>query len=344
MRNQVKLKIRKLKNSCSYFKRRLIYFILHHTTTRRHQGKKIVFVCGFHGNTGAVTSIANVANMLARNNTVEFVTYPASNFNPLLLPIVKLIPDLHHGGDLYICDLSCKHEILESIKERGKKILISCHGMLHSQYGLSPEQKLKSISYADIIQFVNPVQNEEYKLPENRFVIIPNMVTPVKKKTATNDVGTVGNLNLKNKNVDASVSIAMASRAKKIHLWSINHDYWNNPRVIVHEWGDSKERIYDSFDVLVFMSEEEALSMAVLEAMSAGIPCLLSDIPAFRCFSEAPGVHLVSSSDQAKAAESLNELLSNKERLKPRIIHYWNQRYSSSAVSEMWEIFVDSLE
>jgi glycosyltransferase involved in cell wall biosynthesis len=337
----IKLKFGKLKNSNSYLKNRLLY-LLRYRASAQNQKKSIVFVCGFHGKTGAVTSIANVANMLSKKNRVEFVTFSSSNYNSLLTPRVRLISDLHFDADLYICDLSCKHETLNSIKVHSKKILISCHGMLHSQYGLSPEYKLKSISYADKVHFVNPIQNDEYKLPHDRCILIPNTVDAIRKRKASNDVGTVGNLNLKNKNVEAAVSIAMASHADRIHLWSINSDRWKNSRVVVHEWQNNKEKIYDSFDVLVFMSQEEALSMVVLEAMSAGIPCLLSDIPAFRYFSNAPGVALVSPSDQEKACEFLNDLLANKGQLKPKIRAYWNQEFSMKAVAEMWDSFIDS--
>jgi glycosyltransferase involved in cell wall biosynthesis len=190
------------------------------------------------------------------------------------------------------------------------------------------------------VQFVSAIQQQEYQLEENRYVVIPNTVVPVNKSCNTQNVGTVGNLNLVNKNVNASVAIALASKANKIHLWSIEQDSWNTERVVVHDWEFNREKIYNTFDVLVFMSKEEALSMVVLEAMSAGIPCLLSNIPAFHQFSQTPGVFLVDPEDIEYASTKLNELLLNKVSLKAEILGYWQANYSHETVSNQWFEFI----
>jgi glycosyltransferase involved in cell wall biosynthesis len=163
---------------------------------------------------------------------------------------------------------------------------------------------------------------------------------PVNKSSNTQNVGTVGNLNLVNKNVNASVAIALASKANEIHLWSIEQDNWQTERVVIHDWEVNREKIYNTFDVLVFMSKEEALSMVVLEAMSAGIPCLLSNIPAFEQFAQTPGVLLVDPEDIENASDKLNELLDNKENLKAEILACWQTNYSHETVSNQWGGFI----
>jgi glycosyltransferase involved in cell wall biosynthesis len=323
-----------------------IYFYCHNRLLSRWGAdanspkKSITFKCGFHGQTGAVSSIANIANILADKYDVDFISFPKSNFNKYLNNNVRITQKVNFESDLFICDLSCDHEFLAQLKAANRKIIMSCHGMLHSQFGLKAEHKLKSVSYADVVQFVSAIQQQEYQLEENRYVVIPNTVVPVVKSSVTQNVGTVGNLNLVNKNVNASVSIALASKANKIQLWSIEQDSWNTERVVVHDWEINREKIYNTFDVLVFMSKEEALSMVVLEAMSAGIPCLLSNIPAFLQFSQTPGVFLVDPENIKEASTKLNELIVNKESLKDEILAYWQANYSSETVSNQWFQFI----
>lgn len=334
-------RIDKFINSYFYFKNRFSFFIK--KRSQSHLLGRITFNCGFHGTTGAVDSIANVANILSKKYSVEFYSFPASNFNSKLNDSVKIVSKINLNSELFFCDLSCEINFFKELKKLEKKLLLSCHGMLNSQYGLSADKKLEAISYADLVQFVSPVQQLEYQLEKNRYVIVPNMVKPVKKLNFTNSVGAVGNLNLLNKNAEASVNIALASKADKIHLWSLDDDRWDNDRVVVHGWEKNKEKVYASFDVLVFMSKEEALSMVVLEAMSAGIPCLLSNIPAFEQFSGAPGVYLVEPSDINSASDLLNQLLNFKESLKTDIIEYWESNYSERVVSEQWIDLVSNL-
>jgi glycosyltransferase involved in cell wall biosynthesis len=333
----LKVKIDEAKNVYFYSRNKLFF---RRKSRSKSPKKAITFKCGFHGKTGAVSSIANIANILTEVYDVDFISFPKSNFNKYLNKNVKITQKVNFESDLFICDLSCDHDFLEQLKSTNKKIIMSCHGMLYSQFGLKAEHKLKSVKYAVVVQFVSAIQQQEYQLAENRYVVIPNTVVPVNKSNVTQNVGTVGNLNLVNKNVNASVDIAMASKANEIHLWSIEQDYWNSERVVVHDWEMNRERIYNSFDVLVFMSLEEALSMVVLEALSAGIPCLLSNIPAFQQFSDTPGVFLVDPQDIDAASTKLNELLLNKADLKADILKYWRANYSHETVSNQWFEFI----
>jgi hypothetical protein len=104
------------------------------------------------------------------------------NFNGKLFPSVKIVKKLALDSDLFFCDLSCEEPILKKLREANKKILISVHGMLNSQFGLSKEQKLKAIQYADIVQFVSPIQQNDYQIEADSFVVIPNIVESVMVK------------------------------------------------------------------------------------------------------------------------------------------------------------------
>ena len=91
------------------------------------------------------------------------------------------------------------------------------------------------------------------------------------------------------------------------------------------------------------MSESETFGLVVIKAKSAGIPCVLSSIPAFKQFRECPGVILVEDISDKKPSEFLNELLLRKDNLKVSIVEYFEQKYSEAAVSEQWYEFISEL-
>ncbi|MEJ2756361.1 MAG: glycosyltransferase family 4 protein, partial [Gammaproteobacteria bacterium] len=260
---------------------------------RDYESVVITFKCGFHGQTGGVFAIASIANMLAKRYRVEFVSYSSSYYNRVLSHQVRLVKRANLDSNLFVCDVSCDHKFFEALKRRHKKVLVSCHGFLNASHDLLPEYVERSLSYADVVHVVSAVQQDSFQLPKNKVVVIPNATTKIHKMSSTRNAGCVGNLNLKSKNVQRSVEIVLQSDVEKIHLYSMDNDYWHNPRVVLHRWESNKRRIYNSFDVLVFMSEIETFGLVVIEAMSAGIPCMLSDIPAFRQFKDAPGVVLI---------------------------------------------------
>jgi glycosyltransferase involved in cell wall biosynthesis len=306
--------------------------------------KTIGFKCGFHGKSGAVFSISDIANLLAHQGFhVEFVSYPESHYNSLLEQAVKIINTPNMGADLFICDVSCDHEFLESVKTLNKKCIVSCHGLLYSLHGLDPEYVQTSLQLAHKVRFVNTVQQDSFQLQAGHYTIIPNMTKPIKKIQRSNNVGVVGNLGDEHKNVKESVTIALQSKVDYIHLWGVDQKtsyQYNHPRIKTHPWEGNKEKIYNSFDVLVFMSKQETFGRVVIESMSAGIPCLLSAIPAFEQFRTCPGVAIIDSSNRGKASQILNELLAHKDNLRESIINFWKVHYSEQAIAERWIQFI----
>ena len=302
--------------------------------------EKIMFICGFHGMTGGVFAIATIANLLTEYYRIEFLSFPDSFYNRLLDDEVLIVDKLNFDADLFISDATSDKKILKNIKVMNKSVIVSCHSLPYSGHGLKPEDIKSMLKTANKVHFVSQVQQDSFKLENNKYIVIPNTTKAIKKTNYTYNVGIVGNLNNDNKNADESVSIAMDSVAEEIHLWYIDQNRWQDQRVVIHSWESDKQRIYNSFDVMVFMSKSETFGLVVIEAMSAGIPCLLSAIPAFEQFSSCPGVKIIDTSNRHLAADFVNDFLRNKERLRPEIIRWWQKRYDRDSVGILWKRFI----
>jgi glycosyltransferase involved in cell wall biosynthesis len=214
-------------------------------------------------------------------------------------------------------------------------VIVSCHGFLKEGHGLNEEHVKTSLDMADKVHFVSQAQQNVFKLPERKHFIIPNTSQQISKTVSTSNIGTFGTLN-SNKNVEESVKIATASNACQIHVWGVEKDIWRNNRIIVHNWEKNRNKIYNSFDVLVFMSKSETFGLVVIEAMSAGIPCLLSNIPAFQEFNDCPGIIIAEDTEITSASTLLNKLLSDKEQVKHEMQQYFQKQYSKNVIAEKW--------
>ncbi len=330
-----------IQNRYAFYKNQFFYLYNRSFSKPDINRKLITFKCGFHGKSGGVSAIASIANMLTSRYCVEFVSYPDSFYNKLLNKTVRIVNKPDMNKDIFICDVSCEHSFFEELKAHDKKIIVSCHGRLRSAHGLTPEYVQKSLNYADLTHFVSTTQQESFQLDEGLYTIIPNATRPIEKTKSTNNVGTVGNLCDERKNAKETVDIALHSNADFIHLWGAEEDKYNNPKVKIHPWASSKEKIYNSFDVLVFMSMEENCPMVVLESLSAGIPCLLSSISAHNQFEQFPGVVIIDPSIRGKARDILNLLLQDKDKLKNDIVSFWKKNYSEEAIAKKWFEVID---
>lgn len=326
-----------LNNIYFYFRNRLYNALLPVRSKPR-----IIFNCGFHGKTGGVFAIASIANMLAKKFRVQFVSFPTSNYNPLLATSVKVLKKIDFNADLYICDVTSNHEVLLTLKQHNKPVIVSCHGYLDRSHGLTPDRVKKSLELANKVHFVSILQQESFQLEKNHFFIIPNTNTKIQKTIVTNNIGIVGRLDDENKNVTGGLELALKTDAEKVHLWGEENQSIDNQRVITHGWEKDKNKIYNSFDVLISLSKFETFGLVVAEALSGGIPCLLSDIPAFRQFKECPGVSIISSVDQ-KAVDELNRLLETKNKLKLQIIKFWEKNFSEEVIADKWVHIIEDI-
>ena len=162
--------------------------------------KTVLFMCGFHGQSGGMYAIANIANMLADKYDVQFVSHPQSFYNSHLASAVNVVNKPHTNADVFICDVTCEHGFIEAVQQCGRPCLVTCHGLLDKLHGLNPGYVRKSLDLADKVHFVNEVQQHSFHLPEGKYEIIPNTNKPIKKTKNSRAVGTVGNLSEVRKN------------------------------------------------------------------------------------------------------------------------------------------------
>lgn len=297
---------------------------------------KIGFVCGFHGKTGAPVAIANIANGLAQTFNVSFEEYPNSFYYSLLDKSVQLEKKIEDDKDIYIYDLRADVDEVRKRKYANKIVIVTIHGLKPPSDSLADNHINQMLSLADNVHFVGNVQQDSYQLPKRQYFIIPNGVKPVKKSEITNNIGVVGNLNKCKKNAPLSIKIGLESKCDQIHLWSTNKSYSQDRRVVTHNWENNRDTIYNSFDVLVFLSQQETFGLVVAEALSAGIPCILSDLQAFLPFKECPGVILVKSNDINEAHLHVNRLLAQKVNLRNQIIEFYQQHFSLDKINRLW--------
>jgi len=316
-------------NALSYLTKRIRH------RTNKHS-LSIEFVCGFHGKSGGPIAIASISNGLAKAFNVSFVLTATSFYARLLSSEIKFTRNIDFSKDVYIVDLSADENLISQIKARNKLIILTIHGLRNALHQLNTAHIDEMLRLADKVHFVGQVQQDSYQLPIESFFIIPNSAQTVIKRQSTGNIGVVGNLDEPRKNAAKSVEIGLRSNCETIHLWSTSKQFTNNSRVIHHSWENDKQKIFDSFDVLVFLSQQETFGLVIAEALSAGLPCVLSKIDAFIPFKSCPGVILVDEADLNIAHTHINHLMQNKESLKPLIQKFFHDNFSQTKISQRW--------
>ena len=301
----------------------------------------VTVACGFHGRSGGVTAIANLTNMLSAHYGVDFVTSPTSTYNRLLRRSVHMVNQPAPKSPVLLCDMTCGNSVIRSAKAQQQTVIVTCHKLLDVSHGFADEYVHETLLLADLVHFTGRVQQDSFKLPADKCRVIPNFTYRIRKTIATNCVGIVGRLKDPNKNTKEAIEIALKSEVDCIHLWGNAEHSPAHPRVKSHPWTSNKESIFNSFDVLVHLSKRESFGMVVIEAMSAGLPCLLSSIPAFEQFRCCPGIRFVDQTNREQAPGFLNELLEQKDMLKPDIVDFWEKHFSEEAVAQAWLRLID---
>lgn len=330
---RVQVRLEAARNRWAYFKNRRVARV---STAAAGPLPSVLVNCGFQGKSGGTYAVANIANLLAGAADVRFLSTPTSVYNPLLSDRVRIVPEADFDADVYLCDASCDHAFMRAVKARGKRVVVTCHGLPNALQQLGTERLTESLALADLVHFVAPVQQDAFGMDASRSEVIPNTSARVVKTTRTSNVGIVGNLREARKNAAVALEISLRSTAEHIHLWGAGEPV-DHPKVTAHGWENDKTTIYNSFDVLVFLSQLECCPMVVIESLSAGIPCLLSSIPAHQQFKTAPGVALVDSADHAAAVTLLDRLLADKESLREPAMRHWDRHYAEPVILERWK-------
>ena len=200
---------------------------------------------------------------------------------------------------------------------------------------------------SSFIHFVSDHQQREFiqyypdiDLASKSFVI-RNFSRKCSKTSHTGSIGVVGLLNRAPKNAVKAILLGQQSNTRTIECWGSDSIHGLNnpgefPKLRLNGWSDDIHRIFNSFDVLVSTSQSETFALVVAEALSAGIPCLLSDIPVYReLYSDCEGVAIMTGDDQQDVL-SINQLLAQADQLKPIIISYWEEHFSEETVTRTW--------
>ena len=101
--------------------------------------------------------------------------------------------------------------------------------------------------------------------------------------------------------------------------------------------------MFNSFDVLVHLSLHENGPMVALEAMSAGVPCVLGDQPNYDRYRGVPGIYLVGLHDAEAARRAVNEALERCDETRGPLIAHWEANYSPQALKRVWLDYFDEV-
>lgn len=171
----------------------------------------------------------------------------------------------------------------------------------------------------------------EYTLPLESLIVIPNGVAEkyfTEKKTSENAVPHllfVGRLvALKNlpllieaiSQMQSSIFLDIVGEGEERNNLETLIQRYRLQNVKLHGKKTGKELIelYKSANIFVLPSSQEAFSLAMLEALAAGLPIVASDLPEIRQVLDECGI-LIQNPTAANYAKALDELISNKSKI-----------------------------
>ena len=151
----------------------------------------------------------------------------------------------------------------------------------------------------------------------------------------------MGHLNREPKNALKDIQLAHESDAHLIQCWGSDNIFGlDNPnpysKLRLNGWTNSILKIHKSFDLLLSTSQFETFGLVVAEALSAGIPCVLSDIPVYReLYSGCCGIIFLTGDDR-QDIRSINQLLDQAQSLEKGIIQFWQENFSDHVIKSAW--------
>ena len=322
--------------------------LLSRFTPRKKYGADISFYCNYQQTTGSTVAIACIANQLAGLHNVDAYIKPLSGFTKLLaLNVRQYFSPKALCGNLIFVDIEQENKVVENLIAANKQLVLSCHAFPTELHGVPQEKLIKNLELSTYIHFVSQFQCSEFihHYPHINIVsksfVIPNYTRQSKKQGTTNNIGIVGHLNRDAKNAIKGIQLAQQSNARLIQCWGSKEiagldNPVQYPKLRLNGWSDSPIEMHKTFDVLISTSEFETFGLVTAEALSAGIPCVLSDIPVHReLYSACNGVVILSGDDQ-QDIQSINRLLENAQNLRSEIIEFWKTHFSNETVKQAW--------
>lgn len=332
--------------SCRFYQR--LRSVLSHLCRRKSGGLNISLYCNYHRATGATFALSCVASQLAAKHNVDAYVTPDSSYSrQLSLQVRQTFRPRTLRGDIFIVDIEQENAILEKLLANNKRVLLSCHALPTELHSVPQPVLRRNLELATSIHFVSGFQQSEFinHYPdldiESKSFVIPNYTRQSRKRSWTGNVGIVGYLTRPKKNALKAIELAERSNARLTQCWGTDTiaglekpDLY--PKLRIRGWTSNLRAIHESFDVLISTSRFETFGLVVVEALSAGIPCVLSDIPVFRSlFSGCEGVVILSGNDE-QDVRSINRLLEQAPVFKDRIIRFWRDNFSNEAVKAVW--------
>jgi glycosyltransferase involved in cell wall biosynthesis len=317
---------------------------------RRTRGSRstISFYCNYHKITGSSVAIACIANRLAERFSVDAYITPLSGYSKLLSTrVAHTFTESNLHGEIVFIDIEQENDRVRRLISEGRKTILSCHAFPTVLHGVHQDQLMCNLALTTSIHFVTEHQRSTFvrfypniAIQEKSFVIY-NFTRRSRKHSTTGNVGMVGYLDRDTKNAVQGVDLAQRSNARQIQCWGseeiagLEH-VSSYPKIRINGWTNSVRAIHATFDVLISTSTFETFGLVVVEALSAGIPCFLSDIPVYReLYTDFPGVIFQTGHDRQDIA-SINRLLREAPRLQPQIMRAWQKKFSNQVVRNAW--------
>ncbi|GAB5415412.1 MAG: hypothetical protein Cons2KO_30150 [Congregibacter sp.] len=205
------------------------------------------------------------------------------------------------------------------------------------------------ITKSDYVHFVSEPQAEDFAGLSLVYRVIPNSFVGFEQhggetQPLAADVGMVGYFDRPAKNLRGMQTVMHSLPDLKAVVWgSLPVDFTGDPQLLLKGFSTDKWRIFSSFRVFLSLSEDETFGMVVIQAMSAGLPCVLSNIPAFQEYRECPGVYLVEPDNTAQITQAVKAALQTTPERSAEIVKFWRSRYSPAAVRDMWLDYIHEI-
>ena len=351
---QLPWKLRKPIDDAYSFSHYLIKSLAYRLTNTRNTPSQpsVEFNIPFYGFTGGSAAILTVANLISSDFSVSLVTHQTNIFNRYVSHKIKLVTKPSLDKDVYIMESGTDATLMGRLLASGRKVIISNHGFITTavdaprNYGYDDSKILFALSNATSAHFLSQEQAEATMAfcPSIKNVrIIPNSVNSVAQHRLNHSVGIVCDTTLPLKNVAAAIVAAEASSATSVHVWGRFRDTYASTRAIWHGFEKDKNRIYASFDVLISLSLTETQPLTILEAMSAGIPCVLNDLSCYEFLKGVPGIWFVEVGNIGQATDAINTALKAGAEIRAALINYWRDNYSPNVAKSAWLNYIHDI-
>lgn len=315
---------------------------------KKRSGIGISFLCNYQQVTGATVAISGIANHLACHHNVDAHIKPSSGYSRLLSFRVRQYSSIASlRGRVVFADIEQENNTIKRLTDSKKKVILTCHAFPAILHSVPQAKLMTNLELSTYIHFVSEYQRAEFiqYYPdidiESKSFVIPNYTRVSKKASTTHSIGIVGHLNRKPKNALQGIQLAQQSNAHWIECWGSDKIYGLDnlglyTKLRINGWTNSLRKMHSTFDVLLSTSYSETFGLVVVEALSGGIPCVLSDIPAYReLYSDCKGVAFLSGNEQ-QDIHTINQLLYQANSLKPHIIEFWNAHFSNKTIESAW--------